>query len=60
MTIAGVSIILLLGILNLILLVFQLSSGRRWIKVSFAVHRTTGAILFTSAVLHATLALLAD
>jgi hypothetical protein len=60
MTIAGVSIILLLGILNFILLLFQLSSGMRWIKASFAVHRRTGVLLLVSAVLHATLALLAD
>ncbi len=60
MTIAGVSIILLLGILNFILLLFQLTSGKRWIKVSFAVHRKTGVVLFISAVLHATFALLAD
>ena len=60
MTIGGVSMILLLGILNLILLLFQLSSGMRWIKVSFAVHRKTGVVLFISAALHATLALLAQ
>lgn len=60
MTIAGVSIILLLGVLNLILLVFQLSSGMRWVKVSFGVHRKTGVVLLVSAVLHATFAILAQ
>ena len=60
MTIAGVSIILLLGVFNLILLVFQLSSGMRWVKVSFGAHRKTGVVLLVSAVLHATFAILAQ
>ncbi len=60
MTIAGVSTILILGILNLLLILFQISTGLRWIKVSFQVHRRTGGVLLFSAVLHAFLAFLAN
>ncbi|MBI5966575.1 MAG: hypothetical protein HY882_01770 [Deltaproteobacteria bacterium] len=59
MKIGGVSIILILGIGNFVLLLFQLSSGLRWIKVPFNVHRKTGIALFVVAVIHATLAILA-
>jgi hypothetical protein len=58
MSIGGISLILLLGIINLILLLFQLSTGLRWVKVPFGTHRKTGMALFISAVLHALLALL--
>jgi len=58
MTIGGVSIILLLGILNMALVVFQISSGLRWLQVPFGVHRRTGMILFFSAAIHAILAIL--
>ena len=60
MTVGGVSIILLLGILNFLLILFQLSSGRRWLKVPFGVHRKTGTILLISATLHGLLAFLAS
>jgi hypothetical protein len=60
MNIGGISIILILGLLNMILILFQLSTGLRWIKVSFRTHRTTGMILFISAALHGILAYLAD
>jgi hypothetical protein len=50
------SIILLLGILNMVFIVFQISTGLRWIKVPFGIHRRTGIILFLSAALHAILA----
>jgi len=53
MKIGGVSIILILGFLNMILILFQLSTGLRWIKVPFGIHRRTGMILFISAALHA-------
>jgi len=56
MKIGGVSIILILGFINLILILFQLSTGLRWIKVPFPMHRRMGIILFISAVLHAILA----
>jgi hypothetical protein len=60
MNIGGISIILILGIINLILLLFQLSSGLRWVKVPFGTHRKTGIALLISAVLHALLAFLAS
>lgn len=60
MTIGGLSIILILGILNFLLILFQLSTGLRWIKVPFGLHRKTGIILLVCATLHAFLAFLAS
>jgi hypothetical protein len=40
------------------LLLFQVSSGLRWIKVPFGVHRKTGLTLFVIAIIHGTLAIL--
>lgn len=59
MTIGGLSIILLLGILNFMLIIFQLSTGLRWFKFRFGIHRKTGIILLMSAALHGFLAFLA-
>ena len=56
----GVSPILILGIVNLILVTFQISSGLRWIKVPFGVHRKSGIALFVSAVVHGLLGLIAQ
>lgn len=58
MKIGGISIILILGICNFLLLLFQVSSGLRWIKVPFRVHRKTGLTLFIIAIIHGTLAIL--
>jgi len=60
MNIGGISVILILGILNFLLILFQLSTGLRWIKVPFGVHKKTGMTLFASATLHAITALLAS
>ena len=60
MKIGGVSPILLLGIVNLLLLSFQLSTGLRWVKVPFGVHRKTGIALFVSALLHGILGLISQ
>ena len=60
MKIGGVSIILILGFINMILILFQLSTGLRWIKVPFQVHRRSGMILFISAALHGLFACLAN
>jgi len=60
MKIAGVAIILILGLINMILILFQLSTGLRWIKVPFRMHRQTGMILFISAALHGILAYLVN
>jgi hypothetical protein len=56
MSVGGVSIILILGILNLFLLVFQLCTGMRWIKVAYKTHKRTGIVLLVSAIIHAGLA----
>jgi hypothetical protein len=56
----GVSPILILGIVNLMLVTFQISSGLRWIKVPYGVHRKTGIALFVSAVVHGMLGLIAQ
>jgi hypothetical protein len=60
MKIGGISIILILGICNFVLLLWQLSSGLRLIRVPFGVHRKTGITLFIIAIIHGTLAILAD
>jgi hypothetical protein len=60
MKIGGVSIILILGIINFLLLLFQLSSGMRWIKVKMTLHRKTGITLLITAFFHGLLAILAD
>ena len=60
MTIGGISIILLLGILNLGLLVFQLLSGLHRIKVKLGIHKKTGILLFCSAMIHAVLGFLVN
>jgi len=60
MKIGGISVILILGMFNMVLILFQLSTGLRWITVSFGIHRRTGMLLFLSAALHGILAYLAD
>ena len=60
MNIGGISIILMLGILNFLLILFQMSTGLRWIKVPFGVHKKSGMILLISATLHAVIAFLAS
>lgn len=59
MTIGGISIILILGIANFLLLIFQLATGLRWIKVRFGTHKKTGILLFIMAFIHGLLGLLA-
>jgi hypothetical protein len=59
MNIGGVSIILILGICNLVLVFFQAFSGLRVIKVNPKVHKKTGIILVVFALIHGLLAILA-
>lgn len=59
MAIGGISIIFILGIINFLLLMFQLFSGLRWIKVGFGVHRKTGILLFIVAFIHGFIGILA-
>jgi hypothetical protein len=58
MKIGGVSIILVLGLINLLLLSLQLSSGLRWIQLPFGVHRKTGIALFVTAMVHGVLGII--
>jgi len=60
MVIGGVSIVLILGILNILLIMFQLSTGLRWVEVPYTIHRKTGVTLFFSAAIHALLAILSS
>jgi hypothetical protein len=60
MSIGGVSIIPVLGIINFILLVLQIATGKRWINIPFAWHKRGAIALAIGAVLHGTLAILAD
>jgi hypothetical protein len=60
MTIGGVSIILVLGICNLVLILFQLATGLHLLKVRIGVHKKSGIALLVLALLHGTLAILAD
>jgi len=59
MNIGGVSIILILGVCNLLLVFFQALSGLRVIKVNPKVHRKTGILLVVFAFAHGLLALFA-
>jgi hypothetical protein len=54
------SIIALFGIINLVLVLFQVSSGLRIFKVSFAVHKKTGLLLLFTALIHGGLAIYFD
>jgi len=59
MSIGGVSTILILGVVNFVLLIFQLLTGLGYFRVKFAIHRKTGILLFCCAFLHGLLAFLA-
>jgi len=58
MTIGGVSIILILGIINFLLLLVQLTSGLHIVKLSFRAHKSAGIVLFITGSLHGLLAIL--
>ena len=60
MKIGGISIVLILGILNFLLVLFQISSGMRWVKVKMTLHRKTGITLLITAFCHGLLAILSD
>gem|GEM_PF-385030 len=44
------------GIINFILLAFQVATGRRWIRVKIVIHRRAGQTLLISAIIHGILA----
>ena len=56
MTIGGVSLILILGVCNLILVLFQAATGLRIVKVKFGVHKKAGLLLLLFALAHGLLA----
>jgi len=57
MRIDGITLVQLLGIINFILLLFQLFSGRHWIQVKIGIHRKVGLALVVTASLHGFLAI---
>ncbi len=59
MSVGGISVILILGICNLALILFQLTTGLRIIKVRLGVHKKTGITLLVVAAIHGLLAILA-
>jgi len=54
------SIIELFGIINFLLVLFQVSSGLRIFKVPFTVHKKTGLLLLFTALIHGGLAVYFD
>ncbi len=58
MTIAGVSLIVILGVVNLLLVLFQIATAKRWVTVPFSWHRRGGMILLAGALVHGVLAFL--
>ena len=57
MRIGGMSLVQLLGLINFMLLLFQLFSGRHWIQVKIGIHRKVGMVLVATASLHGLLAI---
>jgi len=55
----GSSLVQVLGLINFMLLLFQLFSGQHWIQVKIGIHRKVGLALVASASLHGLLAILA-
>lgn len=60
MLIFDIPVLLVTGALNFFLLLFQLITGLRLVKVKFGIHKTTGIVLFVVATLHAFFAVLAS
>jgi hypothetical protein len=60
MSIFGISIIMILGMINLLLLIFQFLSGMGIIQVKLGVHKKTGITLLVTGVLHGILGILAN
>jgi len=52
--------ILILGIVNFLLVLLEVASGMKYIKISFAAHKRAGITLLVTATVHGTIALLAD
>lgn len=58
MKIGGISILLITGSMNALLILFQLASGMRYVKVPRGVHKKTGVALVAIAAIHALLGIL--
>jgi len=56
--ILNIDIILWLGIINLLLITFQLLSGLHFIKVKYKIHKSLGILLFFTATIHGIYALI--
>jgi len=54
--VAGKTFAVIIGIINLLLVLFQVSTGKRWLKVNFIWHRRVGIVLLVTVVIHAILA----
>lgn len=57
MRIGGMSLVQILGLINFMLLLFQLCSGQHWIQVKTGIHRKVGLALVVMASLHGFLAI---
>lgn len=57
MEIGEISLVQLFGLINFILLMFQLASGQHWIQVKIGIHRKVGLALVATASLHGLLAM---
>ncbi|MBP7794829.1 MAG: hypothetical protein KA087_04060 [Candidatus Saccharicenans sp.] len=53
---AGKTFAVIIGTINLLLVLFQVSTGKRWLKVNFIWHRRVGIVLLVTVVIHAILA----
>lgn len=60
MSIGNVSLILVGGIINFLLVLWQMSTGMKWIKVNTSIHRRTGILLVLTSFLHGALAISAN
>ena len=54
----GIDIILWFGLINLILIIFQLLSGLHIIKVKYKIHKSLGIVLFFTTFIHGIYALI--
>lgn len=53
----AISLVQILGLINFMLLMFQLASGQHWIQVKIGIHRKVGLALVATASLHGFLAI---
>jgi len=54
----GIDIVLWLGIVNLLLVLFQLLSGLKVLKVKYKIHKRMGILLFFTAFTHGIVAII--